>query len=226
MFVFKRACEVFGLGIAIWIASAQYAAPLLQNSLSGISSLDFAAIIERLMKLSTISLFCWLCGFFALFQSFLNALAEVLRFGDREFYGDWWNSSDLRSYWSSWNKPVFQFMKRHIYSPMVGRGVPPPVAQVITFLFSGVLHELMVGVPTHNILGVAFAGMMLQLPLIFITDPLIKIKSINGKLVGNLIFWVSFCLVGQPLAALLYFFACHAKYGSVSTPQLWSGKLT
>ena len=226
MFVFKRACEVFGLGIAIWIASAQYAAPLLQNSLSGISSLDFAAIIERLMKLSTISLFCWLCGFFALFQSFLNALAEVLRFGDREFYGDWWNSSDLRSYWSSWNKPVFQFMKRHIYSPMVGRGVPPPVAQVITFLFSGVLHELMVGVPTHNILGVAFAGMMLQLPLIFITDPLIKIKSINGKLVGNLIFWVSFCLVGQPLAALLYFFAWHAKYGSVSTPQLWSGKLT
>jgi diacylglycerol O-acyltransferase-1 len=31
-----------------------------------------------------------------------------------------------------------------------------------------------------------------------------------------MIFWVSFCLVGQPLAALLYFFAWQAKYGSVS----------
>ncbi|CAD0041426.1 unnamed protein product [Aureobasidium pullulans] len=97
----------------------------------------------RLMKLSTISLFCWLAGFYALFQSFLNALAEVMRFGDREFYGDWWNSSGVRGYWSSWNKPVFQFMKRHIYSPMVGRGVPPLVAQIMTFLFSGVLHELL-----------------------------------------------------------------------------------
>jgi len=224
MFVLKRAFEVVVFSIVIWIASAQYAAPLLQNSLSGIAQLDVPGIIERLMKLSTISLFVWLCGFFALFQSFLNGLAEIMRFGDREFYGDWWNSSTIRGYWTSWNKPVFQFMKRHIYSPMVGRGVPPTVAQIVTFLFSGILHELLVGVPTHNILGVAFAGMMLQLPLIFITDPVSKIKGINGKLIGNLIFWISFCLVGQPLAALLYFFAWHAKYGSVSTPQLWPGK--
>ncbi|GAB7349754.1 hypothetical protein MBLNU459_g0482t2 [Dothideomycetes sp. NU459] len=223
-FVAKRLAEVVGLSIVIWVASAQYAAPLLQNSLGTISSLDLPSILERLMKLSTISLFCWLAGFFALFQSFLNALAEVMRFSDREFYGDWWNSSGVRGYWSSWNKPVFHFMKRHIYSPMVGRGVPPPVAQIVTFLFSGVLHELLVGVPTHNILGVAFAGMVLQLPLIFITDPLLKMKGINGKLIGNLIFWVSFCLVGQPLAALMYFFAWQAKYGSVSKPQFWQGK--
>ncbi|PNS17450.1 Diacylglycerol O-acyltransferase 1 [Sphaceloma murrayae] len=220
-FVMKRAVEVLGLGIVIWIASAQYAVPLLQNSLGGMSELNITTILERLMKLSTISLFCWLAGFFAVFQSFLNGLAEIMRFGDREFYGDWWNSHSVRAYWSSWNKPVFQFMKRHIYSPMVGRGVPPPVAQIATFLFSGVLHELLVGVPTHNILGVAFAGMMLQLPLIFLTDPLAKMKGINGKLIGNLIFWMSFCLVGQPLAALLYFFAWQAKYGSVTKPHLW-----
>jgi diacylglycerol O-acyltransferase-1 len=98
----------------------------------------------------------------------------------------------------------------------VGRGVPPAVAQIIVFLFSGVLHELLVGVPTHNIIGVAFAGMMLQIPLIAITDVIQKAKWIQGKAAGNMIFWMSFCLVGQPLAALLYFFAWHAKYGSVS----------
>jgi diacylglycerol O-acyltransferase-1 len=69
---------------------------------------------------------------------------------------------------------------------------------------------------------VAFAGMMFQLPLIFLTDPLARMKGGNGKLLGNLIFWISFCLVGQPLAALMYFFAWQAKYGSVSKPQLWS----
>jgi len=215
-FVFKRLAEVAGLSIVVWIASAQYAAPLLQNSLDKILTLNFTSIAERVMKLSTISVFCWLCGFFALFQSALNALAEVMRFGDREFYGDWWNVSSIRTYWTTWNKPVTNFMRRHIYSPLVGRGVPPAAAQIIVFLFSGVLHELLVGVPTHNIIGVAFMGMMIQIPLIALTDVIQKVKWIQGKVAGNMIFWVSFCLVGQPLAALLYFFAWQAKYGSVS----------
>jgi diacylglycerol O-acyltransferase-1 len=41
-------------------------------------------------------------------------------------------------------------------------------------------------------------------------------NGVNGKIIGNCIFWVSFTLIGQPLAALLYFFAWQAKYGSVS----------
>lgn len=153
MFVAKRLLEVAGLSIVIWIASAQYAAPLLQNSLDKMFTLDFVSIVERVMKLSTISLFCWLCGFFALFQSFMNALAEVMRFGDREFYGDWWNVSSVRAYWTTWNKPVTNFMRRHIYNSLVRRGWPAMYAQVAVFVLSGILHELLVGVPTHNILG-------------------------------------------------------------------------
>lgn len=145
--------EVAVLGIAIWIASAQYAAPLLQNSLDKMASLDLVSIIERIMKLSTVSLFCWLCGFFALFQSSLNALAEIMRFADREFYEDWWNVSSVRVYWTTWNKPVTNFMRRHIYSPLVGRGMPPALAQIAVFFLSAVLHELLVGIPTHNVLG-------------------------------------------------------------------------
>ncbi|KAF2638489.1 hypothetical protein P280DRAFT_471085 [Massarina eburnea CBS 473.64] len=215
-FIFKRLCEIFVLSIAIWIASAQYAAPLLQNSMDKMLQLDTVAILERIMKLSTISLFCWLCGFFALFQSGLNALAEIMTFADRDFYGDWWNVSSIRTYWTTWNRPVTNFMRRHVYSPLIGRGWSPAAAQVAVFVLSGFLHELCVGIPTHNIIGVAFAGMMFQIPLIIFTDNLQKIKGIRGKVTGNIIFWVSFCLVGQPLAALLYFFAWQAKYGSVS----------
>jgi diacylglycerol O-acyltransferase-1 len=58
--------------------------------------------------------------------------------------------------------------------------------------------------------------MMFQLPLIFVTSPLEKMDDPTGRVVGNSIFWVSFCLLGQPLGALLYFFAWQAKYGSVS----------
>ncbi|KAH8591783.1 MBOAT, membrane-bound O-acyltransferase family-domain-containing protein [Bisporella sp. PMI_857] len=215
-FVLKRVAEVFGLSVFIWIASAQYAVPVLMNSLETMASLDIPMILERLMKLSTISLVIWLAGFFALFQSFLNALAEVMRFGDREFYTDWWNSPSLGVYWRTWNKPVYQFMKRHVFSPLIGRGWSTGAASVAVFLFSAVLHEILVGIPTHNIIGVAFIGMLAQLPLIAITAPLEKMDGINGRIIGNCIFWVSFTLIGQPLAALLYFFAWQAKYGSVS----------
>lgn len=58
--------------------------------------------------------------------------------------------------------------------------------------------------------------MLLQLPLIAITQPLQKIEGPTGKLIGNCIFWVSFTVLGQPFAALLYFYAWQAKYGSVS----------
>lgn len=88
LFVLKRSAEVLGLCVAMWILSAQYAAPTLQNSLTAFENKDVTGMLERLLKLSTISLVIWLAGFFALFQSFLNALAEVMRFGDRSFYDD------------------------------------------------------------------------------------------------------------------------------------------
>ena len=163
-FVIKRLAETFSLSIFIWLASAQYAAPLLHNSLSKMSSLDLASILERLMKLSTISLIIWLAGFFAVFQSMLNALAEVMKFGDREFYTDWWNSPSVGTYWRTWNKPVYQFMKRHIYGPLIGRGWSINAASMWVFVFSGLLHELLVGVPTHNILGMSSPTPYFQKP--------------------------------------------------------------
>ena len=152
-FVAKRLFEVAGLSVFIWLASAQYAAPVLRNSINKMAALDIASILERLMKLSTISLIIWLAGFFAVFQSALNGLAEVMRFGDREFYTDWWNSPSVGTYWRTWNKPVYHFMRRHIYSPLIGRGWSESSAAIMVFVFSGFLHEVLVGVPTHNILG-------------------------------------------------------------------------
>ncbi|KAK3692792.1 MBOAT, membrane-bound O-acyltransferase family-domain-containing protein [Podospora appendiculata] len=216
IFVVKRLGEVVCLSVFIWFVSAQYAAPVLMNSLDKIVSLDYASIVERLLKLSTISLVVWLAGFFALFQSFLNALAEVTKFADRSFYEPWWNSESLGRYWRTWNKPVYQYFKRHVYSPMRSRGWSHRIASLAVFTGSAVLHELLVGVPTHNLIGVAFLGMFLQLPLIQLTAPLEKMKSAHGKLLGNITFWVSFTILGQPFAALMYFYAWQAKYGSVS----------
>ena len=48
----------------------------------------------------------------------------------------------------------------------------------------------------------SFLGMMFQLPLVAITKFLYRRHP--GSSIGNLIFWLSFCIVGQPVAVLLY----------------------
>lgn len=155
-FVGKRLFEFVCLSVVMWLLSAQYAAPLLRNATQKIATLDIASILERGLKLSTISLVIWLAGFYALFQSLLNGLAEIMRFGDREFYTDWWNSPSFGVYWRSWNRPVYIFMKRHVYMPLVTRGWNPTMAGTVVFAVSAVLHEILVGVPTHNLIGMSF----------------------------------------------------------------------
>lgn len=56
----------------------------------------------------------------------------------------------------------------------------------------------------------------MQVPMLAITRPLEEAQGMTGKVFGNCIFWISFCLVGQPVAVLLYFSAWQAKYGSAS----------
>lgn len=88
VFVLKRVGETAGLCVVMWVLSAQYAAPTLQNSIRAWQERDVPSLLERVLKLSTVSLVIWLAGFFALFQSTLNALAEVMKFADRCFYED------------------------------------------------------------------------------------------------------------------------------------------
>ncbi|EEQ97453.1 sterol o-acyltransferase, putative, partial [Perkinsus marinus ATCC 50983] len=73
---------------------------------------------ERILKLAVPNLYLWLLMFFTLFHTWMNILAELTRFGDREFYLDWWNSVNIREYWQKWNLPVHYFILRHMYIPM------------------------------------------------------------------------------------------------------------
>jgi diacylglycerol O-acyltransferase-1 len=69
-------------------------------------------IVERTLKLAVPNAIVWLLMFYAVFHSSLNLLAELLRFGDRGFYNEWWNSQDLATYWRHWNLPVHHWVQR------------------------------------------------------------------------------------------------------------------
>jgi len=199
-----------------YILLEQYVTPLLVNARQYVKmeagpdgkvlTISSAKLLERLLKLSLPNLYLWLLMFYALFHSWLNALAELTRFGDRRFYEDWWNSASFGEYWKKWNLPVHHWCLRHVYFPMLRRGWSKLQSGFTVFLISGLLHELLVAVPLRMkrptvLVTLAFLA---QLPLTVLTShPLFEKRH---RTIGNGIFWLAFCFSGQPAAILIYFF--------------------
>ncbi|XP_016467035.1 diacylglycerol O-acyltransferase 1 isoform X1 [Nicotiana tabacum] len=191
----------------------QYINPIVQNSQHPLKG-DLLYAIERVLRLSLPNLYVWLCMFYCLFHLWLNILAELLLFGDREFYKDWWNAKTIDEYWRLWNMPVHKWMVRHIYFPCLRNGIPKGGAMLISFFVSAVFHELCIAVPCRLFKFWAFFGIMFQIPLVILTNFLQnKFKSSN---VGNMTFWCFFCILGQPMCALLYYHDVMNRKGSAS----------
>ncbi|RZC81891.1 hypothetical protein C5167_044475 [Papaver somniferum] len=165
----------------------QYINPIVQNSQHPLNG-DLLYAIERVLKLSVPTLYVWLCMF--------NILAEVLRFGDREFYKDWWNAKTVE-------EPVHKWMVRHVYFPCLRNGIPKGVAVVIAFFVSAIFHELCIAVPCHIFKFWAFIGILFQIPLVLLTNYLQN--KFQNTMVGNMVFWFFFSILGQPMCLLLYY---------------------
>lgn len=202
-FFMKRIVELAAAAAMIHILMEQYAVPTVKNSMKPMMELDLMGMIERLLKLSISCLYIWLLGFYALFHSFLNAFAEILRFGDRMFYRSWWNANSFEEYWRLWNAPVHLWLKRHVYVPLRSRGWSSQSAQVAIFIISAAAHEFLIGIPTNVVEGWAFFAMSFQIPLIALTSWYMKTKPHSS--VGNFFFWICFCILGQPMIILLYY---------------------
>ncbi|KAM3407845.1 hypothetical protein ACQJBY_001280 [Aegilops geniculata] len=208
----------------------QYINPIVVNSQHPLKG-GLLNAVETVLRLSLPNVYLWLCMFYCFFHLWLNILAEILRFGDREFYKDWWNAKTIDEYWRKWNMPVHKWIVRHIYFPCMRSGISKvnckmlncyaghalyivcvwsfvlfflqEVAVFVSFFVSAVLHELVVAVPCRILKFWAFLGIMLQIPLITLTSCL-KSKF-RDTMAGNMIFWFFFCIYGQPMCVLLYY---------------------
>ncbi|XP_028673929.1 diacylglycerol O-acyltransferase 1a [Erpetoichthys calabaricus] len=176
----------------------QWMVPTIQNSMKPFKDMDFSRIIERLLKLAVPNHLIWLIFFYWFFHSTMNFVAELMQFGDREFYRDWWNSETVTYFWQNWNIPVHKWCIRHFYKPILKKGVNKWTAQTAVFFASAFFHEYLVSIPLKMFRLWAFMGMMAQIPLAWLVG-----RFLTGNY-GNAAVWISL-IIGQPIAILMYF---------------------
>lgn len=204
IWLLKRIVEfIISLSLMLIIIQ-QYITPLIKNTIPIIQqeNINYILLLERHLKLSLPNLYLWLFLFYSTFQCFANILSELTRFADRSFYRDWWNSRTLGEYWRLWNLPVHNWLIRHVYFNMTSKGYSKNSAMVFTFFLSAVAHEYLISGACRFLSYWAFLAMMGQLPMIVFMD-FFK-PYLSQSQIGNVVFWVSFCIIGQPIAVLIY----------------------
>lgn len=158
---------------------------------------------------STVSgIICLLTLFYGVLHCWFNIWAELLRFGDRNFYEDWWNVKDFAGYYRKWNIVVHEFLYYYIYQDIIrfSKGkVTRQNSKYCVFLISAIIHEVIVTCSMgffYPILLLMFGG-----PGVIFT----RIKFGNGPYVGTL-FWL-LMLIGCGLLMVLFcreFYARHS----------------
>lgn len=154
-----------------------------------VSDMLFPMLLEQLLS--------W----YVIWECLLNVLAEVTRFADRGFYGAWWNSVSFDQYARDWNRPVHNFLLRHVYHSSISFfHLSKMQATFFTFLLSAVVHEVLMFCIFHKVRGYLFTFQLTQLPL----AAFMKTRWMKERhTLGNIIFWFGL-FIGPSLITSLY----------------------
>jgi len=198
-YVFEKVFTAAGIFAFIHVVSDQYIVPIILESPN-------VTPVEAVSKLVIPIFFGYMLVFYLVFDCICNGFAEITRFADREFYKDWWNSTTMDEFARSWNKPVHEWLLRHIYlESMETYRLSKNSATLVTFLFSSFLHEAFMILCFRMFRPWLFLLQMAQVPLIIFG------RDLKGTRLGNLMFWFAI-LLGIPLISILYSREFYAQY--------------
>lgn len=204
-YLFGKVAGIFGV-IFIMVAIAQNNMyPIVMRCLELRRT---APIITRLKEYPLILvemipsfLSMYMLTFFLIWELILNAIAELSRFADREFYKEWWNSVDWDQYSRDWNVPVHKFLLRHVYHSTISSfHVSKTTATLVTFFLSSLIHEVAMYVIFKKVRFYLLSLQMFQLPLIQIMRSKFFKKY---PVLANVFFWDGIVL-GPTLLCTMY----------------------
>lgn len=183
--------------LGLYIILSDFIIPVIQKA----DTLTFLEL--TLESLSSIFAFIFLL-FYTLEENLCSVFAELTHFADHEFYQDWWNASDLSSFFHKFNKPFGDFTTQYIYLPLVNRcKLSHFLAYSMKNLTIGLVLEFIIIITTRDFKPITLALMLLQIPFY-------KLSNLcQGMTFGNVMFWISF-VFSPPLI-----FACTLKYSEI-----------
>ncbi|XP_077458115.1 sterol O-acyltransferase 2 [Stigmatopora argus] len=150
--------------------------------------------------------------FFAFLHCWLNLFAELLRFADRMFYKDWWNSTSFANYYRTWNVVVHDWLYYYGYRDFLwlSRGKFRTAAMLSVFMVSAAVHEYALA------MGFGFFyPVMFFLFAIFGVVFNFTMTDKRQSPVCNVVMWA--CLfVGQGVQVCLY---CQEWYAQIRCPS-------
>ncbi|MCJ1389817.1 acyl-CoA/sterol acyltransferase [Xylographa bjoerkii] len=191
-YVAEKGAATFGIIVVMNIISQTYIYPIVVSTVKmaeagmgvgeRLEELPWV-IIDLLLPLMIEHLLAW----YVVWDCVLNLLAELTYFADRGFYSSWWNSTSFDQYARDWNRPVHNFLLRHVYHSSISAfHLSKPTAMLATFFLSALVHELVMWCLFRKVRGYLMGMQMLQLPLV----GLAKTRWMRQrKLLGNVIFW-------------------------------------
>merc|ERR1712071_205968 len=111
--VFWNFAQVIGVTFYLYFILERFCVPVFRQI--GREPMSAKALILSIFGCMLPGTLVLLLGFYAILHSWLNAFAEMLRFGDRMFYQDWWNASSYATYYRTWNIVVHDWLYTYIY---------------------------------------------------------------------------------------------------------------
>lgn len=202
---FHQLFQFLLLCVCMYILLDSYLRPIYDQIASSSEDID---ILHAIVVIAPVSLLIWVIGFYAIFHSFCNAMAEFTMFADRDFYMDWWNATCMSEFWRLWNRAVYKWFCNHIYIESMrqmqkindGRGFPlysNRMAAVSTQIVTAVLHEFVLCIAFKMFMPLMFSIIVLQIPYGMLTE------RMKGTRLGNVVMWVGLAL-GFPALELFY----------------------
>ncbi|KAG7188913.1 hypothetical protein KM043_008515 [Ampulex compressa] len=147
--------------------------------------------------------FFFCCGFYCLLHCWMNASAELLRFADRQFYKDWWNSTTYGGYYRTWNIVVHNWLYTYVYKDVyeVVTSRNKVLSTCFVFCLSAIFHEYILALTFRFFYPVMlFMFGVIGLSMVFVT------KKVNS----NVLVWLSLC-TGTGIMISLYSIEYYAR---------------
>ncbi|QLL31072.1 hypothetical protein HG536_0A08890 [Torulaspora globosa] len=206
-YVFEKLCAIFGTIFVMMLLAQTYMYPLAIKAIS-IRDSPWTSLVDKLQAWCFILvdyipafIAMYLLTFYLIWDAILNCIAELTRFGDRYFYGDWWNCVSWDEFSRLWNVPVHKFLLRHVYhSSMSALQLNKNQATLMTFFLSAIVHELAMYVLFKRLRVYLFFFQMNQLPLVALSNSRFLRKR---TVLGNVLFWIGIC-TGPSMLCSLY----------------------